>query len=250
MRDTSTAASGKFYQAMASRPAYYDLSTQPASWDFWMWLTFVRKLGANKVVFNTDKPFKYKDVPQATQKHLFDNVVLPICDLWGIPYEFGEYQPEMIQWSHVYERTGLSSKLKPEDLFQFDLKPTGPPTVTIRNSPKHPKRNSDPQVWLPFAQEIGAKIIPDAWANPISVKERFDLYRYSPVNYFANNGPGAAAIYSNLPAVMVNDVSQGALRWIPEGTQYPFSTEKQRMLWGEITLEKLREEHKSWKSNL
>lgn len=208
-----------------------------------MWLTFVRKQGANHVVFEATGPFKYADEPQSLQRHMFREVVLPICDLFGVTYEFGERRQGDIEFQHWYDQ---SVELEHENLIQFDLDPSGPPTVTIREAHKHKERDSDREVWDAFAEEIGAQVIEDAWKVPLTVKERFAIYRTSPVNYFANNGPGAAAIYSNLPAVMCNPA--GAHKWIKPGTQYPFSTDRQRMLWGPITLSGLLREHQRWTS--
>lgn len=254
--------------------AYYDLTRQPASFDFWMWITFVRKMGAELICFgplNTtvgEKPFKYKyrNEPQDRQEEIFKRVVLNICCLWNIPYEFGNKEPGDITHTHVY-RGSITKTLTHDDLFKFDLESDydrvvhrtdgvgtvsetirepvkGPPTVTMRKSVKNPERDSDEGVWREFAEEIGAIVIEDAWVKPISIADRFELYRRAPVNYFNSNGPGAAAIFSNLNAVMVNPPSSYVCRYCDIGKQYPFSTGNQRMLWGDATLKMLRDEHK------
>lgn len=235
------AASGAFYLAHA-RPvvrAYYDLTRQPASWDFWTWITLMRARGATRVVFDPAVGFKYRDRPVAEQQQMFDEVVLPICELFGLEHCLDRERPGDLRGQHIY-RHGIT-QVRHEELMQFALEPAGPPTVTLRQSRKHPERDSDPAVWLPFAEAIGARVIEDAWVTPLSVRERFEIYRRSPMNYFANNGPGGAAMWSNLPALMVNPPG-ACVEWVPRGEQYPFATEHQRMYWGPVTVAGLLEE--------
>lgn len=218
-------------------PAFYDLRTQPASWDFWCWLAGIGAHRVHTVAFDTTQRFKYKE-PQEIQQQLFDHVVLEICDLFNLMVEYRPQRDGDLTGHHIVKSL--------RNVPQFDLDPVGRPTVTLRHTHKHQHRNSEREVWLEFAKEIDAHVIEDAFDEPISVKERIELYRRAPMNYGIIGGPMAACLYSNLPAMVWHPPAAFHECYnLKPGNQYPWSMSNQTMIWETPTLDSLRKFHLS-----
>ena len=217
--------------------ALYDLSLKPASFDFWIWLTISRTLGATEVVFDVSKGFSRKKLPQHESKRMYENVLIPSCEIQGIKWSEGSEGDISPLHSH-----GEAVKNHPLKLHQFELE-DGPPTVTIRESIRNKHRNSS-QDWRVFAREIGAVVIEDAYCAPLSLKDRVEIYRKSRVNYFCSNGPGAIGKYSNLPTVFYSPKhTRGCWGGFEEGKQFPWFLPTQRIVWEEDTIDSLRKTH-------
>lgn len=213
---------------------YYDLSIKPATYDFVVFLTICKTLGVTEVVFDVSKGFQKKKFSQETAARMFENILIPMTEIWGFKWSYGKEGDV----SPGYLNTDLF-KHWPLRLKGFDLK-SGRPTITIRESIRNKHRDSSP-AWRVFAKEIDAIVIEDAYKVPISLKDRIDLYKNASMNYFCSNGCGAMLFYTNIPYTFFSpDSAQGTWNGLKEGTQFPWATDKQKIIWKNDTLENLR----------
>lgn len=140
-------------------------------------------------------------------------------------------------------------------------------TITLREAEHWPHRNSNVEAWLAFAATCGAPVVfvrdtakaddPfPALTCPAASKDlhtRAALYELARCNFFVGNGPAMLGMYGTAPYLMLKpicpDFSAGTPEWwaenigIPEGTQPPWATPKQRIVWADDTLKNIR---KAW----
>lgn len=219
--------------------AIYDLSQREASFDFFTWMTHVRLLGANEIVFNSSA-FIQGGWTEEERKERFRTIVEPGPALAGLPCREGT------DGEHVgSHRLGEVAAFNRPD---FDrLRSILPPrkhrfTVTLRNT-KHKKfRNSDHQVWRAFAAKIGAHVIPDYLDKPITLYERMAVYAGAEMNFGVTNGPLAVLFFSAYPFQMW-DCNRHPESWerhgIPVGSQLPWSMKGQSLVWETPTVDGL-----------
>lgn len=213
---------------------YYDLSIKPATYDFVVFLTICKTLGVTEVVFDISKGFQKKKFSQETAAKMFENILIPMAEIWGFNWSLGTKGDV----SPGYLNTDLF-KHWPLRLKGFELK-SGRPTITIRESIRNKHRDSSP-AWRVFAKEIDAIVIEDAYKVPISLKDRIELYKNASMNYFCSNGPGAMLFYTNIPYTFFSpDSTKGTWNGMKEGDQFPWATDKQKIVWKNDTLENLR----------
>lgn len=219
--------------------AYYDLSKRPATFDFVTFLVTAKTLGATEVVFDISKGFQKKKFSQDVARLMYENVLQPACDLWGVPFSEGldgDFSPghHVTDLINAYEHSG--SLAQPV----FNGKKGHKYTVTIRDSIRNEQRNSNRSNWERFAKEIGAYVIEDAYKKPLSLIERFSLYNGAEMNFFVSNGPGVLCLYSKMPCVFFSPKSADNTWPINSGFQLPFRTEKQKIVWADDTYENIR----------
>src|SRR3990167_11178089 len=97
---------------MKSLKAYYDLSVKPATFDFLTWVCNAKTLGATEVVFGLSKGFQKKKFSADIARQMYENVLQPACELWGLPHsegESGDFTPgyfvsDLIETFEVYGR--------------------------------------------------------------------------------------------------------------------------------------------------
>lgn len=212
--------------------AYYDLSVKPATYDFSVFLSICKTIGVDTVVFDVSKGFQKKKFPQEVAKQMYENVLKPMCRLWGMDWVEGLSGDVTPGYRHS---DALKAKIK---INEFQLNP-GKPTVTIRESIRNKHRDSNKGAWLRFAEEIGAIVIEDAYIKPISLIERIDLYRNAKQNYFCSNGPGAMLFYTNIPYKFFSPESAKGTWGVDEPFQFPWKTNNQEIIWKEDTYENI-----------
>jgi hypothetical protein len=216
--------------------AYYNLARQTVTYNFVTWLVHAKTLGATEVVFDDSQGIGDWKFSPPTAKQMFENVVLPACELWEMPYSFGtkgDITPSYLDkyLIETYHKVGRIAKPK---LLPGSVRYT----VTIRDSIRNKHRDSNREAWEDFAKEIGAVVIEDAYKVPLSLKERFALYN-SEMNFFCSNGPGALCFYSDLPYVFFSPPS--ADDTVHEvGFQYPWRNKNQIRVWAEDTPRNIR----------
>lgn len=217
--------------------AYYDLSKKPATFNFIAWLCHAKTLGATEVVFDVSKGFQKKKFPEAVARQMYENVLQPACELWGLPFSEGvdgDFSPSYFHQDVIQTYCRIGRIEKPYSVVgPYDY------TVTIRDSIRNQHRNSNRDAWLRFAEEIGAHVIEDAYKKPLSLRDRFAYYG-SRMNFFCSNGPGELCFYSDLPYTFFSPSSANAT--VHEvGFQFPWRNENQVIVWAEDNLENIRD---------
>jgi hypothetical protein len=236
--------------------ALYDLGRYLASFNHFEWLLQVEACGATVVVFDI-RNMREDKWPLEVTKRRFESICLPGPALIGLPHEvFGPETKEPTRarplalpggrplvefWKSGRRFKRLKSVLPPKGVRY---------TVTLRKTQRSPLRDSDESVWLPFAKEIGALVIPDYDVQPIHLHERMALYAGAQMNFFVSNGPGVLCSFSEYPCMMFN--TQDALGSLIEdgigaGEQYPWMLTNQRAIWEAATAESLRRNFYHWR---
>lgn len=230
--------------------ALYSLSSKIASFDFFSWLVMVKQFGYTEVVFNPSFPKtdKWKE-PQIRER--FQSILQPGPALAGMKSSIGSegYDPVhtdaryLIAWAkaggHVPR---LKSVHAPGDVRY---------TVTLRQEPRIPERNSNVEAWRAFAAEIGALVIEDWHVNPIDLHTRVALYAGAEMNFFVVNGPMHVCSLMDAPLMCfaANKCEGGLARTgIAFGEQYPWLRPGQRLIWEDDSLENLRRHFAAWRA--
>lgn len=217
--------------------AYYDLSKKPATFNFLTWLVHAKTLGATEVVFDVSKGFQKKKFPEYIGKQMYENVLIPACEIWGMDWREGtdgDFSPSYFDEDLIRTYHKLGRIEKPVMMAGSHRY-----TVTIRESIRNKHRDSHRAAWERFASEIGAYVIEDAYKKPLSLKDRFALYA-SKMNFFCSNGPGALCFYSDAPYLFFSPPCANAT--VHEvGFQFPWRNCNQRIVWAEDTLDNIRE---------
>ncbi len=227
--------------------ARYDLAFRVASFDFFIWATHARLLGATSIVFGIDKVRSRKWSPEEIMRRYY-SIVRPGAELMGLPWREGDGGVTI----GTHKLQGLL-ELKRWDFPRIVTKvPPGKAkyTITLRRTDHKKFRNSIERVWREFAKEIGAHIIEDWYVDPITLEERLALYAGAEMNFGVVNGPMGLLYCSPYPMMMF-DCKSCAFAWkqhgISEGQQLPFALPDQRLIWSKQEPKTLRQEFDKWK---
>ena len=227
---------------MKSLKAYYDLSVMPATYDFLTWVCNAKTLGATEVVFDVSKGFQKKKFSAGIARQMYENVLQPACELWGLPHSEGTngdstpgyFFSDLIE---TFENHGrIAGPQWPGEL-NVDY------TITIRDSIRNQHRNSNRAAWVRVADEISARIIDDAYTAPIDLKYRYCMYASAKMNFFVTNGPMVLCAYSDAPYIMFAKEPMVQQSWTgSRGFQFPWANENQRIAWRDDTYENIIDE--------
>lgn len=224
----------------------YDLGKRLPTYDFFCWLGHVKFLGATEVTISEGRKFfmRKKWTPEETRARL-NNYILPGPALYGLPCRIGEDGDREIG-SHL-----LADLLRDVgDSEMPRMKSVLPPkneryTVTIRESPHKPERNSNVKLWTLFARKIGARLIQDTWREPLGLYERVALYAGADMNFGVPNGPLSLLWWTDYPVSMWCDPEIATVPFenqgIRMGEQVPWFRFNQRLVWRKPTMEALLE---------
>lgn len=224
----------------------YALKHRIAGFDFFAWLVCQKAAGATEVVLDptgakTDK-FALSQVMRR-----FESIIVPGVALMGLPSRIGQDGGEV---PGAQQDLLALAKLGPIPRLKSVLPPGKERyTVTLRNFERWPHRNSKKKDWRTFADEIGARVIPDYEDKPIHLHERMALYAGAEMNFFVTNGPVILCFLSEYPA-MSFDVQQSPMIpiGIPMGGQYPFLREnKHRQIYEPGELSVIRKHFYHWR---
>src|SRR5215813_14447557 len=226
--------------------ALYDLSVQPSTYDFFNWLAHVKLLGATRVHFKTE-PMRATKWNREEAFRRFENYIRPGPELAFLPHRIA-YDGERIGSIQLHDLTADLDRLQ-RPLSR--LKTVWPPravkyTVTIRETFHNPHKNSDRDLWLAFAERIGAHVIEDTSRKPISLYERVALCAGAKMNFGVTNGPMGLLYYTEYPFVNFADPvatrkSFGGHKISP-GDQVPWFLPTQRFVWEKPTMDNLMRE--------
>ena len=107
-------------------------------------------------------------------------------------------------------------------------------TVTLRQEPRIPVRNSNIAAWREFARIIGAVVFEDYLVEPIQLHERMAYYAGAKMNFGVPNGPLFLCFLSEYPVTFFScDRCEGAFgnAGIKYGRQLPWSQSNQQLVW-------------------
>jgi len=234
--------------------AFYDLSRQIASFNFFEWLLLAQAAGAKKIIVGTQN-IKDGKWSRDLVKERAKSIILPGPALAGLPCEVGTFGENPVPhppstalvrfWKAGRRFRRLRSVKEPNPFVQY--------TVTLRNTQRANGRNSDEGAWRDFAQEIGAMVIEDYDDNPIHLHDRMALYAGAKMNYFVSNGPAVLCSFTEYPCMIFDcHLARGSLRadGIGEGQAYPWMVKDQYSVWEPATLDNIRRYHRAWKDGL
>jgi len=228
--------------------ALYDLSRYIASFNFFEWLLMARAKGCKHVVFNA-RVIKTDKWPADQARRRFESILLPGPALAGMTHSMGEVGADI---------GSPSGKLAVEvwRMRQFHRLRSPLPagkeryTVTLRKTHRAHGRDSDEEAWRTFADEIGARVIPDYDVEPIHLHERMALYAGAEMNFFVSNGPGVLCSFTEYPCMVFDThLAAGSLRHDGVGgfgAQYPWMIKNQYAIWEAATLPNIRKHFYSW----
>lgn len=237
--------------------ALYDCAKYLTSFNFFEWLLVAEANGASTVVFDI-RNIRADKWPREVALRRFWSICEPGPALIGLRRElFGPETAEPTRARHVAEPGGkpLVDFWKAGRRFKRLRSVLAPRkaryTITLRRTQRSPLRDSDESVWLPFAEETGAVVIPDYDVQPIHLHERMALYAGAEMNFFVSNGPGVLCSFSEYPCMLFNTQDAlGSLQGdgIGAGEQYPWMLENQRAIWEKATAESVRRHFYHWRT--
>lgn len=221
--------------------ARYDLSKRNISFDFYAWQTHAVLLGATEIVFRIDNGYGKHAEPDDVLARRYRSIVKPGPALLGLPSREGVDGEECA----THRLTGILGTKNWDFPRLRSVKPAGTAefTVTLRNCPVHPHRNSDQRVWRRFAAEIGAVVIEDWHDRPIDLLDRVALYAGARMNFGVVNGPMGLLMLSPYPMQMWGcGLAEQAWRkhGIERDQQVPWLRPGQSLVWETPTLDGMR----------
>lgn len=233
--------------------ARYDLKYMIAGFDFYHWLVTARERGATKIVFGINDPKENKWQREEVIRR-FHSIIEPGPALAKLEYRIGDGGSLNIATSHMRDfvlfcrKNGnefkrLESPNKSSEKIEF--------TVTIRNEPRIPDRNSNIPAWEKFAQEIGATIIEDYADKEISLLRRMEIYSGARMNFGVPNGPMQLLMLTEYPVVMFKtNMNAKAMmnHEVPFGTQLSWARKNQFLVWEDDNYDNLMRWFDAWNS--
>jgi hypothetical protein len=218
---------------------------RPTSYDFFNWLTHVRVLGATEITFKIS-PMGQTKWPYAESLKRFKNYIRPGVALAGLSCRVaneGESKIGSVLMSDLLK--DLAGKEPPR---LRSVKPPGTAryTVTIRETFHNPHKNSDRDLWLKFADRIGAHVFEDDTRKPTDLHERVALCAGAKMNLGVTNGPMSLLYYTPYPFRIFCDPVATAKSFgghgIKPGDTIPFFLPEQRFVWKKPTMDDLMRE--------
>lgn len=231
--------------------ALYDLSRYLTSFNFFEWLVQAEADGATSVVFDTRRIRSHK-WPQKIAQQRFQSICEPGPALSGLT----SFTNMMFEGARDFGEPGgarlvrfCKSGRKFRRLRSVKEPGTARYTVTLRSTQRSPLRNSERSLWMSFASEIGALVIPDYDEVPIHLHDRMALYAGAKMNFFVSNGPGILCSLSEYPCMMFNThhARESLLKdGMQDFEQYPWMLQNQRAIWEEATAGSLTAHFSHW----
>ena len=185
--------------------------------------------------------FKWKkDYSEETAQRRLKNIVHQVADLAGL--ELVENKPDDVGATHLMSGV-IQCYRQFSHIWKFPYeKKHDHITVTIRDSWRNAHRNSNRKEWdkfISWAENAGEKVVvlEDREKDPISVKDRWDLYQCK-MNLGVSNGPMSMLCLSDAPYVICGygngntDVYiLGVWHWMWKNYQHPWANRNQRLVW-------------------
>lgn len=230
--------------------ALYALSNKIASFDFFSWLVLAKAAGATEVIFDTRNP-KTDKWPLEQVMERFETIMRPGAALAGLTYRLHEMGEDRWRTDARYLVAHVRAGQQFEPLRTVHNPGDVRYTVTLREEPRIPERNSNAAAWRAFAAEIGALVIEDHLVNPIDLHVRMALYAGAEMNFFVPNGPMHICSLAGYPlmAFSCNKCEGGFGRTgIAFGQNYPWHKPGQSLIWEDDALDNLRRHFRAWRA--
>jgi len=236
--------------------ALYDMSVggrarnpalvRPTTYDFFNWLTHVRMLGATEIAFKIE-PMNQGKWPIAESLKRFKNYIWPGCALAGLPCSVkneGNGEIGSVLMCDLLADLAPGKQMprlvtvKPPGLARY--------TVTIRETFRNVHKNSDRDLWLAFAERIGAHVFEDDTRVKTELHDRVAICAGARMNYGVTNGPLSLLYYTPYPFTMFCDPIGTKKSFsghkINPGDQLPIFLPKQKFVWVKPTMDDLMRE--------
>lgn len=257
--------------------AFYDFATSPYSWDFLSFLVCARANDARHIVF-VPGDRDYQKLSKEQREYRLKHLLVPLCEEYTIcetreqaaqmckgevfPKGYAVENPKHCHMLgnvvHVGSVFPQPVKRGAEIRAKDWLRGQTPVTITIRESPVRPERNSNIEAWIKAADWMRDKglqvvFIPDTEGQikqfgdhrvcmdaARDVNFRIALYDQALLNLGIANGPMMACFYSYRPMMMFKPLIHGhwecsADYWvkqgIPPGVQPTWFSKAQRLVW-------------------
>ena len=233
--------------------AVYRLSKRLPCFDYYYWQAQVQAQGATKIVFDLTNP-KTRKFPLDDVMRRYHSILEPGPALAGLKSRIGTDHGgldagvgEIFEWHKLGKPLPRMRTVKPPVKCDY--------TVTIRENLAGVRaRDSNPDAWYKFAEQIGAVVIEDYYRKPIHLHDRIALYAGARMNFGVCNGPLALLSLTEYPMMMfVNSwkARQSQERCgIYDPAKLPWMLDNQHMVWQEDTLDNLMRtfetEEKKW----
>lgn len=227
--------------------AIYRLDTHIAGFDFFCWLVMQKMFGATEIVFDTRNP-RHDKFSRDQVMRRFESILLPGPALLGMPCSIGTEGGQVGPY-HQADLVRLAREGRQIPRLRSVLAPGKERyTVTLRNFGRWTNRNSNEEAWRLFADEIGARVIPDYEVEPIHLHERMALYAGAEMNFFVTNGPVMLCFLSEYPA-MGFDVQKSPPTGagVPFGESYPFLLPQHTQIYEPDDLDVIRRHFSAWR---
>lgn len=229
--------------------AVYDLSRYITSFNFFEWLLYAQTQGATHVVFKNRTLMKSLKWPYSQTAERYRSILLPGPALAGMT---SGTEGEGLDYGSPHGGMAVSAWNSGKMRRLFSPRPPAHEryTVTLRKTFRANGRDSDEDAWRQFAEEIGARVIPDYDEVPIHLHDRVALYAGAEMNFFVSNGPGVLCSFTEYPCMIFDThLAAGSLKsdgirgW---GAQYPWMLKNQYAIWEAATLPNIRKHFYSW----
>ena len=252
--------------------AVYDLSRNSPSFDFMNFMQPALERGAEGVwLVNGQDPMGKVYGDSKSQERRVQNIILPIIKLYGLEVERSDKRPkEEIVWpayeqgeAHLFCWSVKMEKPFPlmpsqEALDRANDRMGGKRklVVSLRDYHYDLPRNSGPD-WKQWAEDHDAILIDDAFNVPITIDDRLALYELASLNLGVAAGHTALQYFSYRPCLVFKWIVEGSkvssinyqtkrVGW-PEGSQFKWSGNKQKLLWhGKDGYESIEAEYRAY----
>lgn len=245
------------------RPAIYDLTREPTTYDFAAWCVIARTHGARHVHFVIDGDIAHWKYSKNIAWARFGTVLVPMCELAGMTYSVGARMVgEQYPYTHgaveqMYRELGRIEKLRLPEPAEY----RGHITITLRESFRNQYRNSNEEAWAKFKQYLSQRgetviVLQECEHAPLNLHMRMALYSEAKMNLGVANGPMALCIFSEAPYITLNQLPEAPAGTIsvrklaetvgfPEGSQYSFRNERQTLVYKPDTFENIVEAYEA-----
>jgi hypothetical protein len=237
------------------RFAVYDLRVCPPSFDFLAFVILARYHGAEAIHFVPGIcEAKLGYYSEAEQAQRVKTILEPVCDLYGMPYQYGPLDHSMdVAWPPFFRsgklRQGYTfgwfqSIKEPEPIMpspeakEWALDEIGEDRIVVhlRAGRNIPGRNSGPK-WWEWAQEHDAYVLTD---DQIPLDRRVAIHEVALLNIGAAAGHMTISMFSKRPYVVMKFLSNAGISTTMDwhksqgfnpGDQFPWSGKHQRLIW-------------------
>ena len=250
--------------------AVYDLRYCPESFDFLTFFCAAKSIDKDcEIVFVDGQRGLNKKFKNQERLERFQNILVDTCDVFGSKHRvvkswdagcvFPPDYPKSTAIRTYFMNVLFDLYRENGRIYKFSLpqEKKNHVTITIRNSPRNEYRNSNLEQWKIVRDQISRTHeviwIDDYSVKKISILDRVKLYESAVMNLFVGNGPASFGILSEVPYMVFKMITHGAasgahfdLIGLPEGSQYPWRNNNQKLVWEDDNADVVLRHFKDW----